>query len=460
MSAAARRTWIAVLTLLALYARPVGAAEMLVLSDIHFNPTANKASVDRLADAEPAQWAAILATDDTRMSTYGEDANWKLLSSALAAMKAQPKPDFVLMTGDFLVHQFRSRFNAATSDHSDAAFRRFTAKTVRFVALQLEATFPATPILPVLGNNDSECGDYAVRPGGAFLGDTFDVAAGMIGPEAEPALRQSWQALGNYVVPNPALKDQLIAVVNTNFFSPTYKNACGAPSDGNPARETLAWLRRVLSEAEAAHRKIWLAYHIPPGIDAFGTARRAACPISPVPLFAEPYAREFHDLMLRFRATVTASFAGHIHMDGFRLLADDAKPFGFVLMNPAISPIFGQNPAFRRIQLGDDGTLSDESVYYLANLPAAASGAAAQWQLEMSFDSTWNLPRVDLASLDELYRRLGASTATRDRWLDSYAIQGPTRATLNEANYAIYRCTAGSDRATDVARCSCAGAGH
>src|SRR5580704_4312773 len=89
--------------------RPADAAEMLVLSDIHFDPTANKALVDRLAAAEPAQWVSIFATDDTRMSTYREDTNWKLLRSTLAATKA-PKPDFVLVSGDFLVHQFRTRF--------------------------------------------------------------------------------------------------------------------------------------------------------------------------------------------------------------------------------------------------------------------------------------------------------------------------------------------------------------
>jgi sphingomyelin phosphodiesterase acid-like 3 len=458
MNAASCRAFLAGLALLLLCLRAATAAEMLVLSDIHFDPTANKALVDRLAATEPAQWASVFATDDTRMSTYGEDTNWKLLSSTLAAAKAQPKPDFVLMLGDFLAHRLQAHFDDAASDHGDAAFRAFTAKTMRFLALQLEAAFPATPILPGLGNNDSDCGDYALRPGGTFLSDTFEIAASMIGPEGEASLRQSWQALGNYVVPNPAVKDHLIAVLNTNFFSANYKNTCGAASDANPARATLAWLRRVLSEAEAAHRKVWLAYHIPPGIDAFATARHDVCPIAPVTFFAEPYAHEFHALMERYRATVTASFAGHTHMDGFRLLADNGRAFGFVMMNPAVSPIFGQNPAYRRVELDEDGTITDQSVYYLANLPASASGAAPQWRLEMSFDRAWNLPRFDLSSLDALYRRLGSSAAARERWLDFYAVQGPVRATLSPANDAIYRCAAGNDRAVDLTHCSCAGA--
>lgn len=460
-----RRVWpgdpriffVLTLALLIFFAPAADAGEMLVLADIHFDPSANQALVDRLAAAEPEQWAAIFAADDTRMSAYGEDTNWKLLRSTLDAASAQPKPDLVLVSGDFLVHRFRARFDAAATDHSDAAFRSFTAKTMRFLAAELRATFPATPILPVLGNNDAECGDYALRPGGTFLANTLDVAAGMIGPGGEKALRQSWPALGNYVMPNPALADHLIAVVNTNYFSPNYKNDCGAPSDGNPAQATLAWLRRALSEAEAAHRKVWLAYHIPPGIDAFATARQASCPVTPVPLFAEPYARDFDALMARYRATVTASFAAHLHMDGFRLLGDGGKPVGFVLVTPAISPIFGQNPAFRSVAFADDGTITDQSVYFLANLPDAVSGAAAQWRLETDFGATWNLPRIDLASLETLYRRTGSSAAARERWLDIYAVQGPTRATLS-ANATIYRCSAGNVRAADFARCNCAGA--
>jgi hypothetical protein len=431
---------------------------MLVLSDIHFNPTANKSLVDRLAIAAPEQWDTILAEDTSRLSGYGEDANWKLLASALAVLKTQPRPDFVLVTGDFLAHQFRAHFDAAAADHSDAAFRAFAAKTMRFLALKLEANFPSVRILPALGNNDDTCGDYQLRPGGPFLADTAGIVEGLVGPDTLPSFERSWRALGNYVVPNPAVKDHLIAVINTNYFSLHYKNACGTPADGNPAVATLAWLRHVLSEAETAHRKVWLAYHIPPGIDAFATARHNACPISPVPMFAAPYDAQFHALMERYRATVTASFAGHIHMDGFRLFSEDGKPFGFVVTNPAISPIFGQNPAFRRIALADDGTLIDQSVYYLANLRDAQSGAEPRWQLEMSFDSAWNQPRFGLSSLQDIYRQIGTVAEARDRWFKAYAVQSDGPAVIRPADYAIYRCAAGQDRAADVARCSCAGA--
>jgi len=174
-------------------------------------------------------------------------------------------------------------------------------------------------------------------------------------------------------------------------------------------------------------------------------------------MFAPDYASTFHNLMTRYRDTVTTSFAGHVHTDGFRLLDDDGGPLGFVLMNPALSPIFAQNPAFRRVVLADDGTLADQSVYYLANLADAQAGAAPRWQLEMSFDAAWNLPRVDLPSLASLYAQLGNSTAASERWFKAYAVQSAAGA-VKPADYPVYRCIAGSDRDADVARCACGGA--
>ncbi len=436
--------------------RPAAAAEMVIVSDLHFNPMAKAALVDRLAQAPVARWQALLTEDDSRPTGYGVDPNWKLLASALAAMKAEGKPALVMMTGDFLAHQFRAHFDAAAHDHSDAAFRAFTLKTLRFLALELRKTFPQTPILPVLGNNDSFCGDYALRPGGRFLAATADIAAGLIGPEAGAAFARSWRALGNYVVPNPAVGGGMIVALNTNFLARDYRNACGGAGDGNSARATLAWLSEVLQQAQAAHRKVWLIYHIPPGLDAFATARHGACPVTPVAMFAAPYAQRFHALMAHYRDTIAASFAGHIHMDSFALFADAARPYGFVLIDPAVSPIFGQNPAFRRIRLAHDGTIEDGTIHYLANLAAATEGATPQWRAEASFDAAWQEAAINVASLEALYHKIATSRAARERWFEDYAVQAArAREAVTAGNEAIYRCALGHDRVDDVARCAC-----
>ena len=436
--------------------QPTIAAEVLVLTDIHFNPLADKAIAETLAAKPAEEWPSTFARDRDRerMSNYSEDSDWKLLRATLDALQAQKKPDLVLIAGDFLAHGFRNAFNSSVAAHDDAAYRRFVVKTMRYIALELESVFPNTPILPALGNNDSDCGDYAIQPGGAFLADTQAIVAAMLGPAAGEDFAPSWTALGNYAADvriEPRLR---VISLNDNYFSPRYRNSCG-DGDGNPARATIAWLRRALAEAAAAQRKVILLYHIPPGTDAFATARHDACPVTPAQLLAEPYAGELHALMQRYQGTIVAQIAGHLHTDAFRILRSGDKPFGFVMIAPAVSPNTGQNPSFRRFSLGDDGAIRDVNTYYLANLGDAVSGAAPQWRAEASFEDSWHLPRFDAASLDTLYRRLATSGAAQQRWIQAYGVQGPASAALTLQNFSVYRCSVGTDQSSDFARCLC-----
>ena len=147
-----------------------GSSQFLIISDLHFDPMADPKLVDRLAAVEPEGWQAVFDSSSERsLGRYGRDSNWPLLQSALRQMKETlPVPAFVLVPGDFLAHNFRREFDAAAGDHSDAAYRMFVRKTMQFLALQLEQSFPDVPILPALGNNDEVCGDYQLQPGGPF----------------------------------------------------------------------------------------------------------------------------------------------------------------------------------------------------------------------------------------------------------------------------------------------------
>lgn len=456
-----RKLFFALLLLLAC-SHKTAASEVLVLTDIHFNPLADKALAEPLVAAPAEQWPTILDRGNERMSNYSEDSDWKLLRATLDELQTQKKPEVVLIAGDFLVHDFRKIFDGSVAAHDDAAYRRFVVKTMRFLALELEHALPNTPILPALGNNDSDCGDYAIQPGGAYLADTEAIVAGMIGPSlirgpAGEDFARSWTALGSYAVDDPAQPSFRVIGLNDNYFSTHYRNSCGGEGDGNPARATLAWLGRALVDAAAAHRKVILLYHIPPGTDAFATTRHDACPVTPATLMSEPYAGELHTLMQRYQDTIVANIAGHLHTDAFRILRSGDKLFGFVMIAPAISPIFGQNPSFRRFTLGDDGAITNVNTYYLANLGDAVAGATPQWRAEASFERSWDLARFDTASLETLYRRLGTSEAAQQRWVQSYGVQGPASAAVTLQNFSVYRCSVGSDQSSDFSHCLCGG---
>ena len=268
------------------------AGQVLMMSDLHFDPMADPSLVDQLAAAEPEQWSALLdSSGDRSLGRYGRDSNWMLLRSALQHMaETLPKPAFVLIPGDFLAHRFRQEFDAAAKNHSDAAYRIFVRKTMQFLGQQLEQNFPATVILPALGNNDEECGDYELQPGGPFLADTLPILRRLVGSAGGPGFDRDWQSYGNYSARVSGIR---ILSTNTNFLSVHYRNACGSAADGDPGRATLAWLDAELAAAKEAQERVWLLYHIPPGIDGYATLRQGSCPGTMIPMWDQAYAGAF-----------------------------------------------------------------------------------------------------------------------------------------------------------------------
>jgi sphingomyelin phosphodiesterase acid-like 3 len=432
-----------------------------MISDLHFDPMADPKLVDRLAVADPEEWHAVFeSAADTGLARYGKDTNWPLLRSALGQMKeALPEPAFLLVPGDFLAHNFRRGFDASAADHSDAAYRLFVRKTMQFLALQLEQTFPDTPILPTLGNNDGLCGDYQLQPGGPFLADTLPVLRALVRALGEPGFDRNWTSYGNYSV---AVQGWRIIFPNTVFFSAHFRNACGSAGGPDPGLATLAWLEGELAGAKQAQQHVWLVYHIPPGVDGFATLRQGSCPSMILPMWNQAYAEPFNALMRGYADTIVASFAGHTHMDDFRLLSDQNGYYTFVLITPALSPIFGQNPAFRTVVYDSSGGLVDQTTYDLVNLrEAAGGGAPPAWQAEYTFTQAWHLPQIDLASLTRLYAMTEDVPEDRDRWHSLYPVSSPVYWAMSGEQQAqavsAYRCATGQISPVEFAKCYCSG---
>ncbi len=437
------------------------AGQLLVMSDIHFDPMADASLVDRLTGAEPAGWQAIFEGGGNRSpSRYGKDTNWPLLRSAIQHMKTTlPRPAFVLLPGDFLAHQFRNKFDAAAHDHSDAAYRQFVRRTMQFVALQFEQAFPATPILPVLGNNDEDCGDYQLQPNGPFLDDTLPILRALLGDAGrEPGLAREWTSFGNAGVTVHGVR---VLLTNTIFFSRNYLNRCGSPGGAVPGQATLAWLETELAAARRAHQPVWLVYHIPPGIDGYATWRQGSCPDKIIPMWDARYAQPFDDLLRRYDDTVVANFAGHTHMDDFRLIGDGGAYSGFALITPALSPIFGQNPAYRTAVFDQAGGILDQTTYGVTNLGEADAAMPPRWQIEYTFSQEWRLPRVDLASLEQLYTMITTRPADRARWHTLFAVSSPVYWTQNRGGadeIRAFDCATGHVSTAGFRQCWC-GAG-
>jgi sphingomyelin phosphodiesterase acid-like 3 len=392
-----------------------------------------------------------------------DTGNWMLLRSALQHMaETLPQPTFVLMSGDFLAHGFRREFDAAATDHSEAAYRNFVQKTMQFLARQLEQTFPATPILPALGNNDEECGNYQLQPGGPFLSATLPLLRRLVGGSAGPGFDRDWQSYGNYSARAGGIR---VLSTNTNFLSIHYRNTCGSAADGDPGRATLAWLEAELAAAKEAGERVWLLYHIPPGIDGYATLRQGSCPAAIIPMWDQAYAGAFNALLRSYADTVIAGFAGHTHMDDFRLIRDAQSPHGFALITPGVSPIYGQNPAYRTLIYDSAGGVLDQTTYYLTNLPQATvapRGLPPVWHAEYTFTQQWNLPRVDLSSLDQLYSLIATAPTEREHWHTIFPVSNPAYwAQFSSGSERLaqaikaFHCASGNVVLSDYQQCAC-----
>ena len=415
------------------------ANTFLVVSDIHFNPMADPSLVADLAAADPTQWETILERSKlTRFSQYGEDTNWWLLRSTLNQMRVTlPHPAFIMIPGDLLAHEFPQTYATVTHDNDREHYRAFVLKTLDFLALEFRKRFGKTRILVTPGNNDEECGDNSIQAHGRFLNDTAELARESA--EADRGFKKEWKALGIYNVPHPVIPGVRIYSLNTAFFSYRYQPASFSqgcvPVASDAASDLLAWLESNLAAARHAHEKVWLLFHVPPGIDATATMHEyeslakegpslagAVCQKAVVPLWSPEWTSQFDSLLETYQDTVIASFAGHTHTDDLRLIGKPGSRKEFVLINPPISPIDGRNPAFRIVTFESDGSLDDQSTYYLTNLESATSKAKGRWKKEYQFSQEWKAKQINAASLESIYRQIGTKHKTREQWLKLYNV--------------------------------------
>jgi sphingomyelin phosphodiesterase acid-like 3 len=424
------------------------AGSFVSLSDLHFNPFYDPALVPKLVQAEAEDWPAIFAGSPvTAPSAYGADVNYPLLVSTLAGLRTfGADPDFVLISGDFLGHDFQTLFQQDSPDKTPKAYQLFVRKTLAFLTDRLQATFPGKPVFPALGNNDDFCGDYAIEPHGPFLAMLREMWEPLLGGRPG-SFAKTFPIGGFYSAPHPTVPKLRVVVLNTVFFSRKYKNACAdSESEGDPGSFELGWLEAVLDAAARDGERVWLIYHIPPGIDVYASLGKGVCPSTPVPLWAAGDLAGFLQVLADNAGVVEASFAGHTHIDDFRLPPSG----GFVHGTPAVSPIYGNNPGFQLFSYQrSSGALLDERTYFL-NL--AASSPA--WEQEYAFQAAYGQVGYDAAALRSVRQSIADRTEVRDRFMTFYPVSS-SQSSTDRTNWRAYWCGIDHFTPADFASCLC-----
>ncbi|MBY0544048.1 MAG: metallophosphoesterase [Gammaproteobacteria bacterium] len=419
----------------------------LALSDIHFTPYDHCSwfhscpLIQKLEAAPVQQWVNIFRQYDTTVpSRYGLDTNSALFNSTLNEINALPKTyHFAIITGDFLAHAYRLKFIWFAKDLSQHDYQQFVNKTYEYLQLRLQEATSNVPVYITLGNNDSYQGDYYSDPGGSFYEIMSQRVAQMNQGLDETNFKQTFSKAAYYAIKPNANSQNRILFLNTTLFS-IYANG---KHIAKGAQQEFIWLNAQLESAKQGKYKVWLIDHIPNGIDAYRSTHKEKA----IPLWQSQYNSAFLKLITQYPNTITAIITAHVHMDGFQFLSLSPQKQLLDTFIPSISPIYGNNPAFKVYEYNPDSMeLSNFQTYYL-------NESTDKWTLEYDFNSTYQ-PNCDKCEISTAYSMITSSGWRTDKYKRYYAVSTNSQAITKNGWLPYYWCATQYQTKREYTDCS------
>ncbi|NNM58278.1 MAG: hypothetical protein HKM04_00465 [Legionellales bacterium] len=418
----------------------------LALSDLHFNPYRTCvrqkvpcALIQALQAAPADQWAAILQKQDSAIpSQYGSDMNAALLISTLNEIKKLPQNyQFVILTGDLLGHHYHEYFQQFTNDTSVQDYQQFVNKTNTYLQLQLEKTFSGIPIYLIPGNNDGYEGDYNPGSASGFYKNMTQLWQRTIpNPENKASFESTYPQAGYYAitVKNKTQTTNRVIFLNSVLFSIF---ASGSNIQAL-AQQELAWLQKQLEDAKQNNQLVWLVYHIPNGISPYATAQLKLHMYidAPIPFWQSQYNTAFLNLITQYPGTITALITAHEHMDAFRLINNASSTPLLNASVPAISPVYGNNPAFKLYEYNPDTLqLTNFQTYYF-------NEQNGNWELEYDFNTAYKSD-CKTCSILNIYSSITQTGWRTDLYQKYYDIEANNQLINQKAWLPYYWCAIG-----------------
>ncbi len=396
-------------------------SEGVHLSDIHFDPYYDSVKVQNILHSEPENWANIFESSAIKdIGNYGSETNYNLLKDLISGIgKNSPDSRFIMITGDLLVHSFIQTYTKLSGIDNKDSISIFALRTIKFVTGELRKAFPEKKIIFALGNNDSNIGNYSVDTGGDYLAMVYDQIK-FLNKDQNLIFKndsESYRRGGYFSVRlNDKRKVRLI-LLNTVIFSTYFKDS-SLDTNSSAGMKELKWLDGELRSASKKKEKVWIAYHIAPGVDVYKTIKSTACDVNKiVTLWKDNFTDKFLAIEKKYKKVIAGNFAGHFHMDDLKLIMENGKPASFIKIAPAISPVYLNNPGFCVYDYNENnGSLNNYSVFFrdLVN-------RSSEWQLEYSFKEKFNL--IPNKSGFNTYKNLiSENVDVRKNYVDFYSV--------------------------------------
>eukprot|EP00931_Biecheleriopsis_adriatica_P058967 TRINITY_DN35206_c0_g1_i1.p1 TRINITY_DN35206_c0_g1~~TRINITY_DN35206_c0_g1_i1.p1 ORF type:complete len:446 (+),score=59.29 TRINITY_DN35206_c0_g1_i1:134-1471(+) len=334
------------------------------------------------------------------------DSSPALVESALEAAKAaEPAPDFVVVTGDFVAHGVSG--SMPVLEH--------LAK----MSQQLLAAFPDSrhihhPVIDVsLGNNDLE-EDYAIDDERAECDQPHLKRVAEIWTPALRLTSEANKTLACYGYFSIDADSQMLISLNTVLYSarkrvPSVVKATpssGSPNAADPLNQ-LSWLKQQLEDARTHRKKVYITGHIPPGIST-DTGQR--------PGWKEHFVEAYLDVTREFSQTIAAQLFGHEHMASFKLFPEDVRSPIPLLMAASVAPQGGHVPSFNVVTYDRlTGALLDIDVH---QAQADNGMIVDRWKQAYSVRRDLGFPEISASAVKDFAHRLRSNQDLLDFWLD------------------------------------------
>jgi len=322
------------------------------------------------------QASTFLFLSDIHLNTfdsateYGEDTGlqlWKnFLAKADSILSATDAPQFIIYTGDLPAHYpcDSSCYLAPGDRETHNANLKAILEGLRALADKCKK-----PLFYLPGNNDGLAGDYY-----SFADEKQQTPFSLVpdGKNPFPALNMQPGNKAPCMVDNPhpamgyysakPVEGLRLVALNTVIFSRNFDAVDGTAPDAD-REEEMEWLAAQLKDASAKNEKVYIAMHIPPGLDAYsGKSMWTDKPLKNGTLL-----NNFLALTTKYRSSIAGILYGHTHMDELRRLYDTTGTTvtEVALCCPGVTPQHNNNPGFKVVSYQPQSKeLLDFTTYY------------------------------------------------------------------------------------------------
>lgn len=319
-----------------------------------------------------AAWPLLLGSSDVSVSHFGQDTNWALLTSMLTAAKQVTETqqiNFILILGDSLAHKYYLKFKKFAPGLGVSGYRTFTRKTFQFLTSMFNKYLANTPILLIVGNNDSYQGNYYSEVNGAFFRE-FTLLNQSLSHTIGSVTQQSANRGGYYVANLPNTNVRLVAL-NTNLFAK--KRRGQELKIYRESNEEIKWLESQLQAAKQQNRQLLLAMHIPPTIDIYFGSQIHLFTL--MTLWQADKIQQFEHLLNQYHSQIIGIMAGHLHSNWYHEIKIKEKERIPEMVTASVSPVFANPPTFKIYELMETNRIGQVATIrysYLRN----------NWQME------------------------------------------------------------------------------